>query len=133
MPDKRIILYAEDDLDDFMIVSDAMGVQADHIQIVHAGNGAKALEYLDSLPAEGRFPDLIILDLNMPVMDGKETLLHLKRSDRYHSIPVIIFTTSSHNKDRELFEQYEIPFITKPTSYKELKPIVQQFMGYCCE
>ena len=129
MDNKLTILYAEDDYDDFIILSDAFKAFNENIEIIRAENGVKVIDYLKD--TEGfTSPGLIILDLNMPVMDGKETLVRLKSSDRYSNIPVVIFTTSSDVRDKRILEKYDVPFYTKPISYQELQPMVEMFVAH---
>ena len=71
---KPVILYAEDDQDDFEILKDALVQQSDQFVLEQAQNGTEVLSYLEQNPS----PGLIVLDLNMPVMDGKQTLKWLK-------------------------------------------------------
>lgn len=124
------ILYAEDDYDDFMILSDAFKAYSEDIELIRAENGLKLIDYLKHVPSPDGYPGLIILDLNMPVMDGKETLARLKSFEQYSDIPVVIFTTSSDVRDKRILEKYDVPFYTKPISYNDLKPIVEMFVAY---
>ncbi|MBE7170913.1 MAG: response regulator [Williamsia sp.] len=124
------ILYAEDDFDDFMILSDAFRAFNEDIELVRAENGLKVIDYLKQIESAGAYPSLIILDLNMPVMDGKETLTRLKSIEQFSDIPVVIFTTSSDVRDKRILEKYDVPFYTKPISYQDLKPIVEMFVAH---
>ena len=130
MDNKLVILYAEDDNDDFIILSDAFKAYSENIEIVRAENGVKVIDYLKDTGSGQKCPGLIILDLNMPVMDGKETLIRIKSSNQYSNIPVVIFTTSSDLRDKRILEKYDVPFFTKPISYQELKPIVELFVAH---
>ncbi len=130
MDNNLVILYAEDDYDDFIILSDAFKAYSENINIIRAENGVKVIDYLKDAEEDLKFPDLIVLDLNMPVMDGKETLIKLKSTERYNQIPVVIFTTSSDSRDKRILEQYDVPFFTKPISYQDLRPIVEMFVAH---
>lgn len=124
------ILYAEDDYDDFIILADAFRAYSEDIELVRAENGLKVIDYLKRISSPDSYPGLIILDLNMPVMDGKETLIRLKSFDQYNDIPVVIFTTSSDIRDKRILEQYDVPFYTKPISYQDMKPMVEMFVAH---
>ena len=117
---KPVILYAEDDQDDFEILKDALLQQTDQFNLVRAQNGTEVISYLDN-----QSPGLIVLDLNMPVMDGKQTLKWLKEHADYKKIPVMIFTTSSREEDLKLCKSYECTFFRKPTLYRDLLHVVQ--------
>ena len=125
---KPVILYAEDDQDDFEILKEALLQQTDQFSLVRAQNGTEVISYLDS-----NSPGLIVLDLNMPVMDGKQTLKWLKEHDHHKKIPVMIFTTSSREEDLKLCKSYECTFFRKPTLYRDLLHVVQIMLQMCLQ
>jgi CheY-like chemotaxis protein len=128
---KHIILYVEDDLDDVFIVQQAFEAYNESIAVVHASNGVKALEYLNGLTENDLFPCLIILDMNMPGMDGRETLVGIKQSRKFRDLPVVIFTTSSNGPDKEFARKWDAGFITKPIIYSELNNLAKTFVDTC--
>jgi len=128
---KHIILYVEDDLDDVYIVQQAFEQYNDSIAVVNACNGLKALEYLNGLSNNELCPCLIILDMNMPGMDGRETLVALKQSSKLRDIPVVVFTTSSNLPDKEFARKWGAGFITKPIIYAELNTLAKNFVDTC--
>jgi len=76
-------------------------------------------------------PDVVLLDLNMPVLDGKQTLKLLKSSTHFSMIPVVIYTTS--NANQELQECYKIganAYCIKPGSYQEMISMLQHFCDF---
>ncbi len=99
MRDSRPILLVEDDMVDAMAVRRAVRDLKLENSLVHRSNGEEALEYLNE--SAGSQPCLILLDLNMPRMNGFEFLDVLKASDRHRKIPVTILTTSSERGDIE--------------------------------
>ena len=117
---KNSILIVDDDPDDREIVRDAFSsANGDRWEYVFIENGDRLLEHLeqgnDSLPA------LILLDLNMPGKDGREVLKEIKNSGEYRSIPTVVFTTSSSQRDRET--SYNLGancFVTKPDTFNKL-------------
>ena len=127
-PNKPIILYAEDDYDDYESVREALDQLSDHQVLLHAKNGAEAVSFLESATI---LPSLIVLDLNMPVMDGKEVLLWLKGKEEYKTIPVIVFTTSSREDDMKLCQKHNCTFFRKPTLYRDLLHVAQTMLQIC--
>jgi CheY-like chemotaxis protein len=123
-----IILYAEDDIDDFESVREALDQISSQYQLLHLKNGAEAVDYLKNGSAR---PGLVVLDLNMPVMDGKEVLHWLKDQEELKDIPVMIFTTSSREEDIRLCKNYNCTFFRKPTLYRDLLHIVQTMIHMC--
>ena len=126
---KRTILYAEDDLDDFDALNEALNQETSRFQLVWAKNGEEAIKYLQ----DGRapLPSLIVLDLNMPIMDGKQTLQWIKGDERFKDLPVMIFTTSSREEDVKFCQSYRCTFFRKPTLYRDLLHIVQIMIDMC--
>jgi CheY-like chemotaxis protein len=129
-----VILMADDDEDDQKLAQDALGRVCAHATLIFVGNGIELLEYLRQ---QGRFaeleaaprPRLILLDLNMPIKDGREALTEIKQDAALRSIPVVVLTTSEANEDvRMVYELGANAFITKPTSFSGLV----QLMGSLC-
>ncbi len=121
---KPVILYAEDDQDDFEGLRDVLEQLSNKFELVQAKNGTEVVSYLNAA-AEEDLPSLIVLDLNMPIMDGKQTLLWLKGNDLYKHIPTMVFTTSSREEDLKLCKTHDCTFFRKPTLYRDLLHIVQ--------
>ena len=126
---KRTILYAEDDLDDFESVKEVVDQLSDKHLLVNAKNGAEAIDYVEQ--HRNSLPCLIILDLNMPVMNGKEVLTWIKEKELYNKIPIMIFTTSSREEDVKLCQKHDCTFFRKPTLYRDLLHIVQTMLQMC--
>lgn len=131
MAAKHTILYAEDDADDLFIVQQAFEKYHGEINIAHAYNGFEAIEYLQKGAENGSLPCLIILDMNMPGMDGRETLIRIKQSDVFKNIPVVIFTTSSSKEDKVFAQKWGAEFITKPLVFSELEELAKSFVSLC--
>lgn len=117
------VLLADDDAEDRMLVADAFREGRVLNQLDCVTDGVELLEYLR---AEGEFshrkgmaqPGLILLDLNMPRMDGREALAEIKNDPQLHLIPVVILTTSKAEED--IVRTYDLgvnSFITKPVSF----------------
>ena len=119
----KLILIAEDDADDRLMINDRFMENNMPAGIVFFENGAELLDYLYSFDenSERTLPDLILLDLNMPKMDGKTVLSKLKLHKLYKEIPVIILTTSrSKEEETSVLGMGASGFYTKPSSFTEL-------------
>lgn len=127
---KRKILWADDDPDDLMLMHQVLQNNED-FEIVEVPNGREALNYLHDLKPEEKQPCLIILDMNMPVMNGRETLAIIKNDDRYKKIPVVVFTTSSSELDKLFCKKYNAQMITKPPNYTKFKEVVTKMLSFC--
>lgn len=121
------ILLADDDADDTDIFIQVMKEISEEVDIKSAKNGLEVLELLNK--TEYR-PDIIFLDLNMPVMGGYECLKQLKADKELKRIPVIIYSTSSnHQHIQETFDSGANLYIPKPDSYTGLRKMAQQVLA----
>lgn len=124
----RRILLADDDADDRELFQEIFGMIDGEALLHMVENGMEVIQLLDSMPPGSDIPDLIILDQNMPKMNGKQTLQWLKTSDRYAHIPVIIFSTYSDDRlIRECSQLGASLVITKPSSFDEYQKMVNDF------
>jgi len=127
------ILLVEDNVADILLTKKALEQEkvCNHIGV--AKDGVEALQYLRG---EGEFananrPDLILLDLNMPRMDGQEFLAELKADENLRCIPVIVLTSS--DADEDIYRSYNLQaagYIKKPANLARLIEIVRQLKGY---
>ena len=124
------VLLADDDADDREIFIRVLDKKAD-VQLVRtAENGREVIDYLNGLPAPEQLPHLIILDHNMPKMNGTETLGKLKSDKRYSDIHVVIYSTYSDNRMKQTCEQLGASMVlAKPASMKEYEAIIDRFLG----
>lgn len=126
MPLKNIFL-AEDDPDDQYLFQDAIRQINPEINFQVASNGKETIEFLKN---QLLLPDLIFLDLNMPLMNGFECLSKMKNDRRLNSIPIVIFTTSKNPADAQATHQLGANvFLSKPTDFKELKIKLQKILS----
>ena len=127
---KRIVLYADDDIDDKNWVKEACKSLNSSLQIEFVETGRCVLEYLKNSDGNNR-PSLIVLDLNMPELDGKQTLKALKSNPDFKNIPVVIVTTSSNSIDKDVCKRLGASlFLIKPNNYADWQEIVNQFEPY---
>ncbi len=111
------ILLLEDDTVDAMTVKRALNDLNVSNALVRVTNGEQALEYLQN--SDNAEPCVILLDLNMPKMNGIEFLKIVKADDRLKCIPVVVLTTSKADQDRfECFDSSAAGYIVKPVDYK---------------
>lgn len=130
---KNIVVYADDDSDDIELVEDAFRQYANNVEVVTFPDGSQALSYLRNLSDADPLPCLIILDINMPVINGKDVLVRLRQVERFEEVPVVLFTTSSMPVDRSFALQYKAGFITKPLGYEQMEMITKEFIDHCTE
>jgi CheY-like chemotaxis protein len=83
------------------------------------------------MKAEGHLPCLVVLDINMPRMDGKQTLIRLQSDSELSTIPVVLYSTSSSELDKTFSKARKGELITKPISYDTLAATVSRLLAYC--
>jgi CheY-like chemotaxis protein len=116
---KKIFLI-DDDADDRLLFCEAMGDVAPDFICHVAVNGRAALRKLDRNEID--IPDLIFLDLNMPLVNGWQCLAEIKKKELYKDIPVIIYSTSSYPEDiDQAVQSGALCYFSKPYDFKELK------------
>jgi CheY-like chemotaxis protein len=130
---KNIVLYADDDPDDLELVQDAFARYSKNVEVVSFMDGASALSYLQALSSLDPLPCLVILDVNMPMLNGKEVLVRLRQLERYQSVPVVLFSTSSQPQDKSFAGRYNAGFVTKPLDVKQMEVITDQFIDHCAQ
>jgi CheY-like chemotaxis protein len=94
------MLIADDDEDDIYLLDSAFKESRLKVKVDFVLNGQEVFKYLDTIRGNNPLPDLIVLDLNMPLLSGRDTLLRLKDDSRYKNIPVVILTTSNSEKEK---------------------------------
>lgn len=122
------ILLIEDDMIEIMKMNRALLTLKFKHKVVEANNGEDALKILEK---KEDLPDIILLDLNMPKINGIEFLGILKKDDILKYIPTIILTTSNNQKD--LLECYKIGiagYILKPLKYQEYVSKIEKLLDY---
>jgi two-component system response regulator len=123
------VLIAEDDIDDRMLLQTAFEETGIKNRIEFVGNGCELLDFL--YKEDRNSPRFILLDLNMPKKDGRETLKELKQHPSFKKIPVVIFTTTKN--ESEVNRCYELganSYIVKPDSFESLVKITAALCNY---
>jgi len=134
-----VILLVEDDEDDRWATMRAFAKGKFCNRVESVENGEEALSYLKNL---GQYadaqkfprPDIILLDLNMPIMDGTTFLKHVKEDPKLAVIPIVVLTTSSQEQD--VLRSYNLgvnSYITKPVDFEKFIPIATELSHYWFE
>lgn len=127
------IFIAEDDPDDRLLIKDAFDESGHNVTPRFFNNGKELLDFLttDDAYIRGSNPGIILLDLNMPVMDGRATLRELKSRPETKKIPVVVLTTSNTEEDIETTLECGVSlYLNKPSSFDGLKEIIDTLKVY---
>ena len=128
------ILLVEDDPGDQKLIKVSLKNQKIANELYIVGSGEEAMEFLyhrGNYSAETPLPDLILLDLKMPGMGGKEFLRRIKQDEKMKKIPVIILTSSDSEKD--ILDSYNLQasgYIKKPVELGDFKRVMKEIEAY---
>jgi CheY-like chemotaxis protein len=126
------VLLADDDADDRQIFQEAFDQLGLDMGIHTVKNGEEALLFLDAIEPK---PEILFLDLNMPVMNGRECLREIKKDPRFDNLCIAIYSTSANEEDiEETLALGAHVYIKKPNDFDELKQILYKVItwnGHC--
>jgi len=133
-----VILMADDDDDDFMLTKKALKESKLLNELIRVEDGEELIDYLKQRGkyegADTKRPGVILLDLNMPRMDGRAALREIKSDENLRDIPVVVFTTSKAEED--IYKTYQLgvnSFITKPVTFENLTKVMRALGNYWFE
>ncbi|MBA2480174.1 MAG: response regulator [Planctomycetes bacterium] len=123
------VLYIEDNPHDVQIVRAAFDECGITANVFAVANAFLAYRYLSkqSEYAGVPTPDLIILDLNLPVVNGREVLKQLKADPKWSQIPVVVYSSTQRAEEKQACEKLGARFRTKPQTFAEIKKLVRDF------
>lgn len=115
-----LILIAEDDPDDALMLKDAFS-EINQTDITFLTNGKLLIEHIQKLSLTKQLPNLILIDLNMPVLDGRSVIKELRKNDDTKNIPLVVLSTSKNKDDIDsVLSLGANEFFTKPASFSDL-------------
>ena len=127
------ILLVEDNEGDILLTREALHQVRLVNTISVAKDGKEAVSYMEKIApyTNSTIPDFILLDINLPKMNGHEVLKHLKTNNKFKHIPVIMFTTSSAEKDiLESYKNYANCYITKPVEVDDFLNVIKSIENF---
>lgn len=117
------ILIAEDDPDDALMLKDAFS-EINQTAITFLNNGKQLIEHIQKLLQNNEQPNLVVIDLNMPVLDGRGVINELKKSVATQHIPLVVLSTTKDKDDiAAIIALGASDFFTKPSSFNDLVKI----------
>lgn len=127
------ILLVDDNEDDVYLTREAFDAASLRVHLHHVENGEKCLQFLRKQGpyANVPSPDLILLDMHMPVMDGHEVLKEIVKDDKLRHLPVVVLTTSYEAADiQKMYGLRCSSYITKPVDFDNFVKAIGQLAGY---
>jgi CheY-like chemotaxis protein len=130
----RYVILADDDNDDIVLMEEAFNRKKLPEKLVSVKNGDELIKHLYAINDKRRWPRLILLDLNMPGKNGRETLVELKAHPYLKTIPVVIYsTTNDHKEIKECYELGANSYVVKPAAFEKLLRTVEIIQAYWCQ
>jgi CheY-like chemotaxis protein len=133
LPPKSLVLYADDDPDDLELISEAFSEYVRNVELLTFDSGIELIHYLKSIDSYLPAPCLIILDINMPRVDGKQTLKQLRATEGFEDVPVVLFSTSTMPSDAAFATKHNAGFVTKPLLTHQVHLIIDQIIEHCAD
>lgn len=136
---RAVVLLVEDSPADQLTVERAIEDGRVNCDLIVVENGEEALKLLRRNPPyddkeKYPFPDLILLDINMPIMDGPTALSHIRQDSKFHNLPVVMLTTSDADSDVERsYAAGANAYITKPVQDQGFIDAVRKIEGFWFE
>jgi two-component system, chemotaxis family, response regulator Rcp1 len=127
------ILLVEDNEDDVFLTREAFEAASLRVSLHHVNNGLKCLQFLRKQGeyANAVTPDLILLDMHMPVMDGYEVLREIVKDPALQHLPVVVLTTSYEAADiKKMYGLRCNSYITKPVDFDSFVDVIGKLAGY---
>ena len=127
------ILLVEDNEDDVFLTREAFDAASLRVNLHHVDNGLKCMQYLrrEGPYLDAPTPDLILLDMHMPLMDGYEVLAEIVKDKQLCHLPVVVLTTSYEAADiRKMYGLRCNSYITKPVDFQNFVGMIAQLAGY---
>lgn len=131
MDDFKIVI-TDDDEEDFLIMKEAFeDLKLTHT-LIHKQDGNKLLTYLKDCQRFGaKYPDLVLLDINMPKLNGVEVLELIKKEFKYRHIPVVMYSTSScPDQKKQCMDLGAQAFVSKPSQFKKVVAFVKRLDSF---
>lgn len=130
-PSNKFIVVGEDDKDDQELLKEVFSLVDDSFKLVFVDNGKQVISLLNKLH-DNQVPCLIVLDYNMPEMNGADILCEINELESFKQIPKIIWSTSGSDKFKtRCLELGALDYVIKPTSFAGLQDIARYLISVC--
>lgn len=129
------VLIADDDLDDIEILTTALKEAEAALDVRVARNGKNVLEQLKNLQVSDSdpIPCVLAMDMNMPQMDGRETVVAIKGYAHLKNLPILLFSTTKNKTDELFAEKWGVRFFQKPDTVQGINEVARVIVKMCEE
>ena len=126
----RYVIFADDDADDLELITGFFKQYNQSINVLEFKDGKEVLKFLDDF-ALNATPLLIVLDINMPRLNGRETLAAIRQHPKYQYIPVVIYTTSNNTADEDYCRKLGASWVSKSSTIEGVKQVAKVLAEFC--
>jgi len=126
----RYIIFADDDADDLELITGFFKQYNRNINVLEFKDGKEVLKFLDDF-ALNATPLLIVLDINMPRLNGKETLAAIRKHPKYQYVPVVVYTTSTSSDDEDYCRRLGASWVSKSPTIEGVKQVAKVLAEFC--
>ena len=127
----RYIIFADDDADDLELITGFFRQYNNQVDVLEFMNGHDVLHFLEQSSTQTGLPLLVVLDINMPRLNGKETLLAIRQHVHYKNIPVVMYSTSNNEYDEQFCRTNGASYVTKSSSVEGVRQIAKVLAEFC--
>lgn len=127
----RYIIFADDDADDLELITGFFKQYNRNINVLEFKDGKEVLKFLDDFAVNASMPLLIVLDINMPRLNGKETLMAIRSNPKYQFVPIVIYTTSNNQSDEDFCTRYGASWVSKSASVEGVRQVAKVLAEFC--
>lgn len=127
------VLIADDDADDIEMLTAALKEAEAALEVVIVDNGKRVLEQLKNSQASAAVPCILVMDMNMPKMDGRETVVAIKSHEHLKNLPILLYSTSKNKTDELFAEKWGVRYFQKPDSVQGLNEVARMIIVMCHE
>jgi CheY-like chemotaxis protein len=128
----RYIIFADDDDDDLDLVTGFFKQYEEHISILVFNDGKDVIKFLEETSSkQHQLPLLVVLDINMPRLDGMSTLVAIRDNEQFKNVAVVIYTTSMSRSNIQLCKDLDATWLIKPNSIQQIKETARILADFC--
>ena len=127
----RYIIFADDDADDLELITGFFKQYNRNTKVLEFKDGKEVIKFLDDLTSSSSPPLLIVLDINMPRLNGRETLIAIRKNKKYDSIPIVIYTTTINPSEESYYSNLGASCVSKSTSIEGVRQTAKILAEFC--
>ena len=127
----RYVIFADDDADDLELITGFFKQYNRNVNVLEFKDGKEVIKFLDDFASDTSTPLLIVLDINMSRLNGKETLAAIRKHPKYRYIPVVIYTTSTNIQGEQYCRELGASWVTKSSSIEGVRQVAKVLAEFC--